>query len=944
MDFLSFTQGHVVKRALSGAGLPGIGFALAALLSMFLAVAAQAQTDTSGSSSSTVPTLTIAVSSATATEGDEITYTITASSAPSAALPVVVHVRAHGEVMDTRTVAEVLLPSGATTVTLRLEEFTDEIDESPVNVTLTLAAGTGYRVGDPAEATVSIDYPSISGTQATPTPAPAVSPPDAPSGVSISSPTINSFTVSWTAETGKSYRVEREAAFLFSYGVWQTVADNLSTGSFTESDLPCDLFYVYQVRAMVAGSAYGASKLVLGQAQSCTAGTSDGARAARSPSTPVRKLRLVTDRPTETSIRIRLLFHRNMDEGDLTHTPVYGMKEYRVYRTRPGPPITQTPVPADWVDPVANPEYRMERTVSEFDWTGLACGTHYWFRALGHGDGVEFEDDWGNVWSNAVHGSSRGCNRLAAPVVDVIPVRERRAWLTWKSDDRANEYYVQVRRKGETSWPTLGDYSHHTVRRMQNQDYASLTIYLDRIMQTGPITNEGLAHNTAFEFQVQARHGSDDTLHSNFSDVVSIVDSPILSANGDAGSIPIANRLLGKIEVKWKEVGEADDDVHFTLRWRKLSGDHTQLGWSVTPGGTGIQDSEYEWNNKVTSNLEYTLGGLSNLLTRIETEKVYALQLNYTINGEKYFSAREAYAWSSHRAAGDGERVATFPLNYPVSDKTYAYRICEDGFPAAYLEDWKKLIKHALEQWEVATGLVTMTYVGATCADYTEAIADVAREFNVASGRVLTAAELNNLRSYLSSLDYLTSVQTDDEEFNEIIMVNNVSGPYAQFKQAGIFPEFSEDLGIGSCVFNEAPRACATPRHVNSEGHVITDITLSKSRHGIGPVNVPGGDEIVDESDVRFNTCPGWRIGDDRYKAYATMVHEAGHALGIRDGGWDKNWAESTIHHPTTAESVVNYELTNLKAAGSQFTLPPEPNCSPHPLDIMAIYAIYQTK
>ncbi len=194
---------------------------LAVLLSMFLAVAVQAQTDSGSGTASTAPTLTISASRATAAEGDEVTYTVTAGSAPSSALPVVVHVRAHGEVMDTRTVAEVLLPAGATTVTLRLEEFTDEIDESPVNVTLTLAAGTGYSVGDPAEATVSIDYPSDSGTQATsaPTPTPVVSPPAAPSGVSVSAPSINSFTVSWTAETGKSYRLEREAAYLFSYRV-----------------------------------------------------------------------------------------------------------------------------------------------------------------------------------------------------------------------------------------------------------------------------------------------------------------------------------------------------------------------------------------------------------------------------------------------------------------------------------------------------------------------------------------------------------------------------------------------------------------------------------------------------------------------------------------------------------------------------------------------------
>ena len=109
----------------------GIGFVLAALLSMFLVLAAQAQTDTSGGTSSTVPTLTIAVSSATATEGDEITYTITASSAPSSALPVSVHVRALGLSMDTRTVADVVLLAGATTVTLRLEQVAESIGEKP---------------------------------------------------------------------------------------------------------------------------------------------------------------------------------------------------------------------------------------------------------------------------------------------------------------------------------------------------------------------------------------------------------------------------------------------------------------------------------------------------------------------------------------------------------------------------------------------------------------------------------------------------------------------------------------------------------------------------------------------------------------------------------------------------------------------------------------------
>ena len=726
--------------------------------------------------------------------------------------------------------------------------------------------------------------------------------------------------------------MEREAAFLFSYGVWQTVANDLSSGSFTESDLPCDLYYVYQVRAKVAGSAYGASKLVLGQAQSCTAGTSDGARAARSPSTPVRKLRLVTDRPTETSIRIRLLFHRNMDDDDTTFTPVSDMEEYRVDRTRPGPPITQTPVPADWIDPVANPKYRMERTVSEFDWTGLACGTHYWFRALGHGNGADFVHDWGNVWSNAVHGSTRGCTRLAAPVLDVIPLPQRRAELRWNPVTDAASYQVDI-------WDTqfIRSTEAWAPYKTNKSNKTSITISLDRIHK-----ERGLFHQpTGFKFRVQAIHGSDSTKHSDYSEFT-ILDSPINSANGDAGDIPLVNRL-GKIEVKWNRAGQAGDNVQYTLRWRKLTGDHAKVGWVAREWISSNTDSEYDWNSITTTDLKQTLGGLGSLLgTGIDKREVYALQLNYDVNGEKYFSGREAFAWSSHQAADRGERVATFPLNDHVSDKTYEYRICEDGFPADYLEDWKKLIKHALEQWEVATGLVTMTYVGATCADYSDAIANIADKFNVASGRELTPTELALLRDHLKTLDELTSAQTDDEEFNEIIMVNDIEGTYVHFRQVGIFPQFSKELGISQCVFLIRPRACAEPDDEHPEKGNITDNILPKSRFGMDPVSVPGGDETVDEGDVRFNKCP---TGAD-FTFYETMVHEAGHALGIRDGGWDRDWVPSTAVHPTVGGSVMNYENRNLKARGAPapYILPIEPNCSPHPLDILAIYALYQSR
>ena len=400
------------------------------LLSTFLAVAAQAQTD-SGSSSSTVPTLTIASSHVVAASSEEATFTVTASSALSSDLPVSVHVRALGLSMDTRTVADVVLLAGATTVTLRLEQVAESIAESRVDVTLTLAGGTGYSVGDPAEATVSIDYPSNSDTLATPTPTPtpAVSPPDAPSGVSITAPSISSFTVSWTAEAGKTYRVEREAAYLFSYRVWQTVADNLSSGSFTENGLSCGLYYLFQVRAKVTGSAFGDGTKKLGHSQSCPSTTSAGSRNTRDHVDPP-KLRVVTDNPTEDKIQIRLLlFGPTGNEEQYTPIPAsLGLTDFQVDRSK----RVVGSNPKEWPDSGTdlNTNYRKTRQVAEFDWTGLECGASYHFRARSGKRTVSSNQStvvWGH-WSDdasatpmivslsmSVHSSTRGCTLQPTP-------------------------------------------------------------------------------------------------------------------------------------------------------------------------------------------------------------------------------------------------------------------------------------------------------------------------------------------------------------------------------------------------------------------------------------------------------------------------------------------------------------------------------------------------
>ncbi len=77
---------------------------------------------------------------------------------------------------------------------------------------------------------------------------------------------------------------------------------------------------------------------------------------------------------------------------------------------------------------------------------------------------------------------------------------------------------------------------------------------------------------------------------------------------------------------------------------------------------------------------------------------------------------------------------------------------------------------------------------------------------------------------------------------------------------------------------------------------------------------------------IAFNTCPDTMV--DHNYPYSSLVHEAGHALRIGNG---KDGMGQENHHPNEQikSAIMSY--------GDGL-----PKCSPHPLDIMAIYALYQ--
>ena len=113
----------------------------------------------------------------------------------------------------------------------------------------------------------------------------------------------------------------------------------------------------------------------------------------------------------------------------------------------------------------------------------------------------------------------------------------------------------------------------------------------------------------------------------------------------------------------------------------------------------------------------------------------------------------------------------------------------------------------------------------------------------------------------------------------------------------------------------------------------------------------PPRTDVLVPADFRFGECvppSGAHFSRrDRY-VFELVVHEAGHALGLSEADIRAS-AESIIaeaiadtdvdyivSHPNIAPSVLNYDSKVVGARG-------EPDCFPHPMDVLAIHALYQT-
>ena len=296
-----------------------------------------------------------------------------------------------------------------------------------------------------------------------------------------------------------------------------------------------------------------------------------------------------------------------------------------------------------------------------------------------------------------------------------------------------------------------------------------------------------------------------------------------------------------------------------------------------------------------------------------------------------------------------------------MANKTYSYRICVDTFPKPDPNNmWEKIIKHALEQWEFETGgLVTMTHSGNDCADYAVFISRIETEVTNEHGVSFSSSEIAEVRDLIGDLldqfqesglvtqgDYEDTV-VSDQTGNDIRMVNDMD----TFVNKLIETRLLREIGAGIGYNCHLPEGIAGYARRNIRGGT-TDILLRRSavdptvvidanrnksidHTRISMLRIPGGDDgSIDEGDVRLSVCPNpgpyatASVTLSDWRAYDALVHESGHALGINEGG-DVSPQSQHAHHPMAHDSAMNIR-------GAK-------HCSPAPLDILAIYSLYQT-
>ena len=573
--------------------------------------------------------------------------------------------------------------------------------------------------------------------------------------------------------------------------------------------------------------------------------------------------------------------------------------------------------------------------------------------------------------------------RLARPSnLNVEPLPGRMARLTWNAVTGATGYIVQFRQHG-LAWPAAGTVDNRTVTTASIEiDLDSILRIIDRSVPANPqiVPHKGLGEASAFDFRVQATDSSSSYRDSYQSQTVIIIDTPITAANGysNAGD---------EARVSWMAIddnsilGSDYNSGTYEIRYKETNQDHTQPGWQP-----------HEFDPAVDPPNVSMLSDTSAKIGTLNLHKIYAIQLIKRNTGpasdQMVFAARDVYVWPSNRPAKGGERVATFPLRQRLTERTgdgrplLNYRICDDTFsvtlppgstvviPANHtVASWIELIEAAMGHWTAATSdliatnreIYTQAEIDAftqedfdadprlknvksgdfkLCAQYKAAVDAIANK--VAAGG--TDKQLKaRILGLLVNLDFqiiIDEIRDKDAAAVEILMFDDFHGPLATADRVGAFPQIADHIGYAKdCWYGSSKgNMCVIP----PEGGKPSDMIIRRDPYKKDALEKP-------VSGASFNRCGN--DSDDHNKdnsAYVDLVHEIAHFLGIGGGSGSGGWHLPS--HPQVPDSAVNYDWLAKPMSADIRPMQEtdfdgnfvEPDCGPHPLDIMAIYALYQ--
>ena len=417
-------------------------------------------------------------------------------------------------------------------------------------------------------------------------------------------------------------------------------------------------------------------------------------------------------------------------------------------------------------------------------------------------------------------------------------------------------------------------------------------------------------------------------------------------------------------------------DSSYTVRYRELPGEHWKTEWEL-PDGAG------DWT---TDQVRVSTTGSGDQLASISgigrTGSLYAVHVNYETASGKVFSARDAYFWTStvkpDLVDDSRERVATFPYYGHFEDAVFAYRICE--FPPEIQDvpgstgKWRETIQDGIRTWEVATGGRVRTQYSGSCVKPDWSSYENPQDFFCGPFSLLPtwsacalAVKVNDLPyGDISLLEGLSrarqgqdALQGQENVESEVRIFDKADHDDAEFITR-IYDLCTLSNATG-CTTSDAygkdrGGEPATTADIYLNWDRLTDVSHGRVSYDAGTLN-PGMENI------QFNQCHSPPEIPLDSRAFELVIHEAGHALGMSGASQLRSFAQFTIDaigrlpflddlikrfgdgldldhetsHPTVVSTVLNY-ASDEKRHGVEG----EPDCFPHPLDVLAINALYQ--